>query len=102
MRCLKTVLAIVGFVIIVSQSAHADAVVPAPNGEPAVVAQQVIHYNFDKSMCPLVVDAKRYGDGTIAALCNNGERFRIFGISGYPDPVAMKCSAAEAFGIPGC
>ena len=73
----------------------------APNGEAAVVAQRVIRENFDASDCALVTFANRYGDGSIKALCDNGESFRIFTISGV-GPVAMRCSAADRMGVSGC
>jgi hypothetical protein len=75
---------------------------PAPDGEPAVVAQQVILDNFDKADCPLVTDAKRLGDGSIKTACNNGETYRVLSIPKLGKAVAMKCSALAALGIAGC
>lgn len=70
---------------------------PAPEGDATVVAQKSIRDNFDENDCPLVVEARRFGDGSIRALCNNGETYRVFG-SHY----AMRCSAVAALGIHGC
>lgn len=72
----------------------------APNGEPAEVAQQIIQDNFPSDACPLVVDARRLGDGTITATCNNDETFRVFSLDG--NGVAMRCAAARQMGITGC
>jgi len=69
---------------------------PAPDGAASVVAQRIIRQNFDESDCPLVVAAQRLGDGSIAAQCNNGERYRVTA------SIAMRCSAAAALGISGC
>lgn len=81
-------------------SAHAQPVIgPAPNGEPTVVAQKIILENFDPPDCPLVVSAVRLGDGSIKALCTNGETYRVFTVSGQR--VAMRCSVANKFGA-GC
>lgn len=72
----------------------------APSGEATVVAQRVIHANFDKRICPLVVSARRVGDGSIRAQCNNRERFMVFGMQGKA--IAMRCSIAEQLGVKGC
>ncbi|RWG71417.1 MAG: hypothetical protein EOQ67_07295 [Mesorhizobium sp.] len=72
----------------------------APNGESAEVAQQIIQDNFSSDACPLVVDARRLGDGTITATCNNDETFRVFSMNGTG--VAMRCAAARELGISGC
>ena len=74
---------------------------PAPDGDPAVVAQKVISANFDQNVCSLVVGAKRFGDGSIRATCNNGESFRVFSVTNI-GPVALRCSAAAKEGIEGC
>ena len=72
----------------------------APDGEPADVAQQIIPDNFSPDVCPLVVDARRLGNGSITATCNNDETFRIFSAQG--NGVAMRCAAARELGISGC
>jgi hypothetical protein len=83
-----------------SAMAMAATMGPAPKGEATEIAQKIIHDNFDVSDCPLVVGAKRFGDGSIKAVCNTGEDFRVFSIN--KKPVAMKCSALKAMGISGC
>lgn len=75
-------------------------IMPAPEGEPTMVAQREIQEAHGESLCPLVVDARRLRDGSIKAVCNNQEDFRIFTLQGTT--VAMKCSAARAQGISGC
>ncbi|RUY96052.1 MULTISPECIES: hypothetical protein [unclassified Mesorhizobium] len=72
----------------------------APDGEPAEIAQQIIQDNFSAGTCPLVIDARRLGDGTITAMCNNEETFRVFSLDG--NGVAMRCAAAREMGISGC
>lgn len=72
----------------------------APDGEPTEVAQQIIQDNFSPDVCPLVVDARRLGDGSITATCNNDETFRIFSAEG--NGIAMRCAAARELGISGC
>lgn len=72
----------------------------APDGEPAEVAQQIIQDNFSPDVCPVVVDARRLGDGSITATCNNDETFRIFSAQG--NGIAMRCAAARQLGISGC
>jgi hypothetical protein len=79
----------------------AQTVGPAPEGEAAVVAQRIILDNFDPPDCPLVVAANRLGDGSIKAICNNNESFRIFSVQEV-GPVALKCSVAPLLGISGC
>ena len=80
--------------------ASAQGTIAAPSGEPAVVAQRVIHENFDKVHCPSVVKAIRVGGGTIKAFCNNGTSFRIFHLDGKA--AALNCSAAATLGVKGC
>ena len=70
---------------------------PAPDGEPIIVAQKIISDNFDPSICPLVVRAARLGDGSINAICDNLETFRVFRLLGKD--VAMRCSVANSIGI---
>lgn len=40
-------------------------------------------------------------DGSILAVCTNGERYRVFTMERV-GTVAMKCSAAEKLGVKGC
>lgn len=74
---------------------------PAPAGEATVVARKAILENFDKSDCPLVTSARRYGDGSIKAHCDNGEAFRVFTLSKF-GLIAMRCSAVAELGVSGC
>jgi tetratricopeptide (TPR) repeat protein len=62
------------------------------------VARHIILQNFDRPDCPSVAQAKRLDDGTIIAACTNGEIFRIFALRNTQ--LALRCSAAEAFGVP--
>ncbi|MBZ9725296.1 hypothetical protein LB554_15195 [Mesorhizobium sp. CO1-1-11] len=71
-----------------------------PDGEPTEIAQQIIQDNFSPDVTPLVVDARRLGDGSITATCNNDETFRIFSAEG--NGIAMRCAAARELGISGC
>ena len=87
--------------IFLASSALAQTIGPAPAGEPSVVAQKVIQKDFETSVCSLVVESRRLGDGSIMALCNNGERFRVFSVQSI-GPVALRCSAAEKLGVEGC
>lgn len=73
---------------------------PAPEGSDAMVAQEAILDNFSKDDCSLVIDAKRFGDGSIRATCNTGEVFRIFTLNGKA--MAMRCSALKRLGLEGC
>jgi hypothetical protein len=50
---------------------------PAPNGDPPVVAQRIILEKFKPEDCPFVAKAARFGDGSIAARCSNGEWFHV-------------------------
>jgi hypothetical protein len=87
-------------VLFVDAEVAAQIIGAVPAGEPTVVAQKVIHDNFDKSQCPLVVRASRIGDGSIKAFCNNGASFRIMNANGKD--LAMNCVAAEKMGVKGC
>lgn len=99
---LRTPMKIVPFLLAASiMPAWAQQSGPAPSGNPAVVAQRIIHANFDNKDCPLVTKADRLGDGSIKAVCNNGETFRVFSVQAI-GPVAMKCSAAVQRGVSGC
>ena len=71
---------------------------PAPIGDSKVVALQAI--NEAKHACPKIISAKRWSNGSITAICSNGEDYRIFTING--ESLAMKCSAARAIGVKSC
>src|SRR5690242_20844460 len=64
-------------------------------------ARTAIARNFDFEDCPAVAEATKMLDGSIDALCTNGETFRIGTVGPFPD-VAMRCSAVAAHGITGC
>jgi hypothetical protein len=48
---------------------------PAPNGSEQLIAESIIMRDFDRPDCPRVVSALRLGDGSIRAVCSNGEDF---------------------------
>jgi hypothetical protein len=73
---------------------------PAPKGNPGAIAWQVISTNFDRSVCPGVINAMRLDDGWVAAKCHSGETFLV-GMLGN-EPIAMRCSAAKNLGVEGC
>ena len=75
---------------------------PAPDGDPALVAQQIILENFDPPDCPQITGATRLADGSIKALCSNGETFRVFYVRNIQKNIAMRCSVLAALGIPEC
>ncbi len=50
--------------------------------------------------CPAVVGAQRVSDGSVRAVCTNGEIYRVSRLQGKY--IAMRCSAAERMGITGC
>jgi hypothetical protein len=94
---LAATLVAVAFPAIAGDVSIQELLGPAPDGDPAIVAQKSIRDNFDEKDCPLVIKAMRYGDGSISALCNNKETYRVFGTH-----FAMRCSAASAIGVRGC
>jgi hypothetical protein len=96
MRALAIALFIVGTGLF---PAHAQTG-PAPDGDPVVVAEQIILKRFGPGICPFVTGATKLDDGSINALCQNGERFRVF--TYMLRPIAMRCSVAEATGVEGC
>jgi hypothetical protein len=71
---------------------------PAPAGEPTMVAQKAIQDAGHQ--CSLIVAATRLGDGSIRAVCNDGEIYRVFNFQGQS--LAMKCSALKSLGVSGC
>jgi hypothetical protein len=72
----------------------------APAGDSAAIAQRTIHENFGPAVCPRVTEARREANGSIHAVCGDGETFRVFEIGGRV--VAMRCAAAARYGIEGC
>ena len=95
-----TGVAITVWAVITASPAYAQ-IGPAPEGEATVIAQKVIQAKHDSSACPLVVVAQRVGDGSIKALCNNRETFRVFYLREV-GVVAMRCSAVATMGVEGC
>lgn len=79
-------------------TANAQTTGPAPAGEPKPVALAVIR-DADHP-CPKVTRAERLSDGSIKAVCSNGEDYRVFSVKGKP--AAMRCSAARRLGVDGC
>jgi hypothetical protein len=71
---------------------------PAPRGEPKTIATGAIKAANHPS--GKVLDAIRLNDGSIRAVCSNGEAYRVFTVQG--ELVAMKCSAAARLGVSGC
>ena len=71
---------------------------PASDGDPKVVARSVILKDFDPPDCPSVARAARLEDGSIIAVCSNGESFRIFAVQ--EKQLALRCSVADHLGIP--
>lgn len=80
----------------------AAQVVPlaAPAGDAAAVAGSAIL--AAEHPCGKVASASRLRDGTIRALCSNGEAYRVMRVKGMAETVALKCSAAAKLGISDC
>lgn len=93
--------AVASLLLIPSIASGQIVIEPAPDGDAAMVAQEIILRNFEQATCPLVVTATRLGDGSIRAVCNNEEAFRVFSMPEI-GPVALKCSAADELGVSGC
>src|SRR5262245_48586608 len=90
-----------GFALLltVSSAAHGQTRIgPAPAGSPKLVAAAAIK-DADHP-CGRLLDAVRLPEGSIRAVCSNGEAYRIFTVDGKV--VAMKCSAAARLGVSGC
>ena len=100
-RCLFILASAVAFFSLSAPAVALEAA-PAPAGKALTVARKVIADNWEKSDCPSVTKAFRWQDGSIKAACSNGETFRIFTVVPIQKPVAVKCSASEKLGIPGC
>lgn len=72
---------------------------PAPTGDPRSIAAAAIQKAGHP--CPKVIAASRLADRSIAAMCGNGEDYRITTIEAL-GTVAMRCSAVRRMGIKGC
>lgn len=78
---------------------------PAPSGDEKEVASSVIAKN--DQICDDLMSATRLDDGSIAAICHNGNdyiRYRVFTFvsSGKQIEAAMDCTFAKTQGISGC
>lgn len=73
---------------------------PAPAGNEFLIAYAAI--TDAGQSCPKLSSANRLKDGSIRALCSNGQAYRISRIRGYAKTVSMSCSAAASMGIGGC
>jgi len=83
----------------IAPPAHTQiTITPAPPGAPKPIAAAAIR-DADHP-CVTVLVAVRLADGSIRAVCSNGEVYRIFTVQGKV--VAMKCSAAAKLGVSGC
>ncbi len=76
-----------------------ERIKPAPAGDADTVAMSVIR--DAEHPCGNVVTAERVADGSIKAVCTNGEDYRIMTVDGV-GPVAMRCSAVREMDISGC
>ena len=99
-RAFVSAVAIVVFSCEASNSCAQVRASPAPQGDAAAVARRIIKDKFDETACPAVTKANRLGDGSISAVCNNGERFRVFSMQ--TGPMAVKCSEVARMGVAGC
>lgn len=101
MRNISLLIAAISILFLTDQSNAQISMGPAPEGKAAAVAQAIIHDNFEKQLCPKVAVAQRFPDGTISAICNNDEKFRVFSMDSVGN-VALRCAAAAKLGIKGC
>ena len=65
--------------------------------DPRAAAQGVIAGGPDRYFCPVVTVATRLVDGSIRAICQNGETIVILNRNGQMTP--MRCSDARRQGI---
>ena len=72
---------------------------PAPEGPPEAVATAAIRQTTHP--CGAVIEATRLKNGTIRAVCSNGEAYRVMTMNGHV--VTISCSFGEKkLGISGC
>jgi hypothetical protein len=98
-------LTIAALAVMISMSAIPGTTFADYSDHDRVVAQAEIRSNFDPPVCPSVVIALGTPDGSIQALCDDGETFRIgkWGGPGLDRKVTMRCSALEGLSdIKGC
>lgn len=80
-------------------AARAQETGPAPPGSTDEVAHEAILASG--CPCPDLLRASRLDDGSLMAVCRNGEDYRVFTLDG--EAVALRCSAVRAqTGKPGC
>lgn len=73
----------------------------APAGETPRVAHDIIVEEHGDATCAMVIESERLPDGSIRAICDNGEIFRVFSVEGIGG-VAMRCSTLVELGMEGC
>ena len=79
--------------------AQTTVIGPAPSGDPVKVAGKMI--SDAEHPCPALRSAVRLDDGSIRAVCSNGETYRLGTINGRD--MALRCSvAAKLLGIKDC
>lgn len=75
------------------------------NAEDRTTAEREIRRNFKPNDCLAVVAVWRLSDGSLSALCENGEDFRLLFdgpmVAFVGRPIVMRCSAAREL-MPGC
>lgn len=99
-RCLLAVAFVAAMPVASVRAQNQPRVGAAPAGDAAMISQRAIHENFTAAVCPRVTEAQRQANGSIHAVCDNGETFRVFDIGGRV--VAMRCAAAARYGVGGC
>jgi hypothetical protein len=70
----------------------------AREGEPLAVAARAM--SRAGQSCPHLASAVRLEDGSIQAMCADGERYRITTVNGVE--VSLHCARARAMGISNC
>jgi len=67
-------------------------------GEPLVLAAQAMSRTGQS--CRHLASAVRLEDGSIQAMCTDGEKYRITTVNGVE--ISLNCSRARAMGITNC
>lgn len=107
---------VVGVLLISSLSTHSPTnedpqppqttpkvgLVSLPPGSPTEVARRAINENG--RVCGALTSATALNDGTIRAVCSNGQSYRVFAVEKDAQVVllAMDCEAARRLGVSGC
>jgi hypothetical protein len=83
-------------------SAQNAKVEPAPDGDPFSVSTKAIRKA--EHPCGKVISAQRRRDGSVLAMCANGEWYLVATAvhAGKKSVFALKCSAAERLGVHAC